>query len=272
MLGDRRMIFKEADNGVIFLTSDFFPDDTVKFGFSTRFGGVSRPPFKSLNLGFGVADDYQNVVENRYKFVHALGGNPRKVVSGEQVHGNTVSEIKTQGSNEILEGLTPGLKQTDGLVTTVSQIPLIGGFADCVPIFLYETDIPLVGIVHAGWRGSLNGIAIEALKTISMVGGKPENVKVLLGPSIGPCCYRVGEEVYNKACNFTYREQVFARSNPGYHLDLKRLNEIQFIENGVLENNILTSEMCTCCDNDLFFSYRKDQHNTGRMMGLIYLR
>ncbi len=267
----RQMNFKEAGNGVVYLTSRFFARDGVTIAFSTRFGGVSPFPFNSLNLGLSVPDSKENVIENRLRFVSALGGDCENVVLGEQVHGCKVEKVNEPGSEEILKGEAPGIGETDGLITKVPNIPLMGSFADCVPIFLLEPGIPIAGLIHAGWRGSFKEIAKKAVRMMQEMGGKPDRIKAILGPSIGPCCYQVGKEIYNQAVEIGHPLQVFAFKGQNMFLNLWQLNTNQLIRSGVLEKNIINSQICTCCENDIFFSYRKGYHNTGRMMGMIFL-
>ncbi|ACB84896.1 peptidoglycan editing factor PgeF [Natranaerobius thermophilus] len=269
---NRKLQFVEGSNGVIYITSDFFDTEQVMIGFSTRYGGVSKPPFNSLNLGFSVPDNPANVVENRIRFVKALGANPYHAVIGNQIHSNQVTVVKEPGSIDMITNPDSGIANTDGLITDSSNIMLLGSFADCVPLYFYEPDRSLIGIVHAGWRGTWQGIAIQAVEKIKQEGGSVSRLKVIIGPSIGPCCYQVGKELYEQWGKGEDREQVFKNKQGYWFLDLWRANKLLLKRAGVPSENILSGELCTMCNHDLLFSHRKGGKYTGRMMGLISLK
>ncbi len=273
-MNSRNLQLREGGNGVIYVTSDFFPNKKVVLGFSTRFGGVSSSPYNSLNLGYSVADRKENVQENRRRFVTALNRDLDKTVIGNQVHGDNLFEVTLENSwyENYLEDSGAGIADTDGLLTRVSGISLLGSFADCVPIYFYEPNIPMVGLTHAGWRGTCKYISFRTVDKIEAAGGTLQDIKVIIGPSIGPCCYQVGEELYKAWYGDENREKLFFDSKRKLFLDLWKANQLQLIDRGIDAENILVGNMCTACNRDIFFSHRIGGTNTGRMMGLISLK
>lgn len=267
----RNLQLKESNNGVIYVTTDFFSSDHISVGFSTRFGGVSPLPYHSLNLGYSVADDQENVRKNRYRFLKALGCDLEMAVLGNQVHSSNLVLVTEEhlSGREYLDNPQYGIPNTDGLLTNISGITLLGSFADCVPLYFYEPNLPMIGLSHAGWRGTYDQIAAKTISELLKHGGFLSDIKVIVGPSIGPCCYQVGEEIYRGWKENERREEVFYGSFNDLYLDLWKANYLQLIDIGVPSDNILLGNMCTSCNKDIFFSYRNGGTETGRMMGLI---
>ncbi len=178
----------------------------------------------------------------------AIGG---KVVYCQQVHGNRVVEIKKAGGK-----VKP---VCDGLVTKQIGITLVVQTADCIPIFFVEEELNIIGVIHAGWRGTLASIAVETLKLIHNLGGNPKSTKVHLGPHINKCCYGVSADLANKFEKFFGNETTSYIAGK-YYLDLGLVTRIQLMQNKVKPENITSSQQCTFCDNSLF-SYRRSKIN-----------
>jgi YfiH family protein len=212
--------------------------------FSTRVGGVSEGPFASLNLGRLTADDPERVEENRARLLADVGGAPERMTLNRQTHSATVRRARAGERGE------PG----DGLWTDERGLPILALTADCLPIALarVDGDEPAVAVLHAGWRGLLDGIVAEGVRPL---GGR---VAAAIGPAIGPCCYEVGEEV---------AEPFRARFGAGLvdgrrHLDLWGAAERALREAGV--EHVERVDLCTACHPELFFSHRRDEGLTGR--------
>ncbi len=238
----------------------------LRHGFSTRQGGYSRDYFASLNMRELPAENPAYPAKNRLLFREALGLQEGALVYGEQVHGNEVAAIDKVVSSP-LEGI-------DGLVTDRKGITLMAFFADCVPLFILAPKVPAVGLVHAGWRGSLLSIAVEAVNKITEIWDlSPADILVGIGPSIGACCYEVDSKIKNIFCNLNDKyQEAFSFVNPNHYLlDLQLINVIQLREHGIKNENIFTNNFCTSCNSQLFYSHRRDKGLTGRMAGLISL-
>lgn len=274
----------------------------VVAAFSTRHGGVSRGPFAALNVGLGAGDEEDSVRENRRRLLGALGLEGANLVSARQVHGSRVLVVGSSGTaregtggqrhgdrpgtDGIAEGpgapregdtVTAGGRhppQADGLVTSAPGVALAMYFADCVPLFLFSPDEMVVALAHAGWRGTALGVGVATLRTMTdAFGCRPHRVLVAVGPSIGPCCYHVGEDVKEAfRRSYPFPERFFVSAGTGrWHLDLWRANACALLEAGVQPENVFQAQLCTCCRQDLFYSYRRDRGRTGRMAAVMAL-
>jgi len=246
--------------------------DFVLHGFSTRKGGVSIAPYESLNMGFKTGDQRQSVLENLVRFTKALEIDGKQVVFSEQVHEGTVRVVTGEDAGK---GVTIPWEcgGVDALITNQVGIPLMTYYADCVPLFFLDPQRRVVGLAHAGWPGTALKIGKKTVEQMMEVYGcHPGEIKVGIGPSIGPCCFEVSSDVIQKFNeNFTQLERfVISRGQGKYLVDLWEANIIALEDIGVSRRNIEKSELCTCCREDLFFSYRRDQE-TGRMAAMIQL-
>lgn len=239
-------------------------------GFTLRQGGVSQAPYDSLNLGYHVGDNPHAVSENRRRLALALGYDPKRVTAGQQVHGTKV---------EIVTGLLCGsgafdeagsIPQADGLVTEDPRVVLMAHAADCTLIYLYDPVRRCVGLAHAGWRGALAGMGRDAVSAMGRLGCKRENIFAALSPSIGPCCYAVGEEVAGQVPPH-WRGLVVQKRERLLYLDLPLLQQLVLKEAGIGAERVTRSSYCTCCNGDKFYSYRASGGRTGRMAGVISL-
>ncbi|MCK9267887.1 MAG: peptidoglycan editing factor PgeF, partial [Alkaliphilus sp.] len=162
----------------------------------------------------------------------------------------------------------------DGMVTDVPNIPLMAMFADCVPVFFIDTVKRTIGISHAGWKGTKLRIGEKTVRTMTDIyGSKAEQIIAVIGPSIGKCCYEVNDIVADQLdSGFTDTSTfIFPKGKGKYRVDLWEANRIILNEAGILNKNIIISGLCTGCNLDLFYSYRKEKGNTGRMGAVIQL-
>lgn len=242
---------------------------------SDRKGGVSKPPFNSLNLSFNVGDDPQKVMENRKILASTLNFKPANIVNCEQVHGGRVvvirKHINRKDKQKTQQGLT--IKGADGLLTDVSDLCLMVLVADCLVLLFYDPQNEVIGAVHAGWKGTLEKISEKAIKTMKEVyGSNPHNIIVGISPSIGPCCYEVKSDVLERfQREVLYQKGVIERRNKRYYLNLWQANKIQLLRSGVLEKNIEISKICSKCYKEFFFSVRGNK-KTGRFASGIMKR
>jgi YfiH family protein len=162
----------------------------------------------------------------------------------------------------------------DGIITSLKHIVLFIKTADCVPIFLYDHENKVIGAVHAGWRGTSLKIIKKAINKMEhFYKTKMENLYVFIGPAIGPCCYEVGKDVYE---SFSFlgkaKEDFFnRRKDKTFMMDLKGINAYLAEEEGVPQENIEICELCTYCNPNLFYSYRRDKNETGRNLNFIVM-
>lgn len=236
--------------------------------FGTRRGGVSQAPFHSLNLGFHVGDRRENVLENRLRFCLGLGLNPARLTAAEQVHGSKVVVVTEDKVGQGAFSDKTSLPGVDGLVTNIKGVALALFFADCVPVVAVGVEKKIVGIAHAGWRGIYEGVIPRLVEVMMEVfDTAAEKLQIFIGPSIGPCCYKVEESIMEK---FAQRfPEVMAGLGENNHLNLALIGKRQLEKAGVKEKNIHLSNLCTSCRTDLFFSYRASGGRTGRQAGLV---
>ncbi len=168
----------------------------------------------------------------------------------------------------ILDGLER--KIADGVLTDRKGIILSIETADCVPILLCDPQIPVIGAVHAGWRGTASGIIRNAIgKMKEAFGSEPSEILIAIGPSIRGCCYEVDEPVKNALCSQT--GSYYESRNNKYYIDLSRENLKQALMEGIKEENIWLSGECTCCNPERFHSYRYHKDRAGRQGGFIVI-
>ena len=179
-----------------------------------------------------------------------------------QTHGNTVQMVKNQDIKEYMH--------TDGLVTSRANIFLMVNTADCVPIFLYDPKLAAIGIIHAGWKGTLGTIISNTIAKLQDIGSDPKNIYAAIGPHIGGCCYSVNEDRAQVFQALFQNNLVVFQENDIWNIDLGLANKLQLLESGVWETHIDAPITCTSCQNHLYFSYRKDsQESFGEMLGII---
>ena len=272
---DEQEILESSDPG--YLQLSFFQGLSVLHAFSTRKGGVSSPPYHTLNLGLGVGDDPDAVHTNRRRFFGALGLDPSQVVRVRQVHGNDVLVVDETlaGSERFPRLLLDGDHSYDAMVTDIPGLGLTISTADCLPIFVVDPHSPAVGAIHAGWRSSAKHIGRQTLKEMRDVyRTDPSDCVAAVGPGIRGCCYEVDEPVITQLEGAVEGWQgcVKPAGEGRWMLDLATLNIMLLHAAGLQRDRIFDTGFCTACRNDLFYSYRAEKPFTGRMMNLIALR
>jgi YfiH family protein len=218
--------------------------------FSTRQGGVSEGCYRSLNLGLLTDDEPTRVFENRRRLCEAVGADPSSLTMVWQQHGARVVEAGPTG----IAAASTLLERCDGVWSQQPRQAMALLTADCLPVALYRTGgPPVLGLLHVGWRGLLAGI-VEA--GVAAVRGETR-LQAVVGPGIGPCCYRVGEEVA-RAYRAAFGDDVLL----GDRLDLWAATERALLRAGC--NEVRRLDLCTSCKPELFFSHRRDEGRTGR--------
>lgn len=244
----------------------------VEAWFSTRRGGVSFPPFGTMNLSYGVGDMRSAVTENRRRMAQYGGRRLDDLVMPAQVHGNHVEWITSAERGRGAKGARP-IPSTDGLITKDAAVLLGLGFADCTPIFVTDVHARVVGLWHAGWRGTVQGIQQVGVRKLAEQGIDPEALLIGLGPAIGACCYEIDQPVRERVLAVVNDEQVMTPVDSAHwKLDVRLVNRLLLQFAGVLPEHIVEAPFCTGCRPDLFFSYRMEGPVTGRMGGYIWRR
>ncbi len=263
------MPFHETD-GLRYFTFDSLNDPSLVQAVFTRRGGVSSTPWASLNLGGTVGDNPAHVQENRQRAFRAVGINSGQVYDVWQVHSADV--VITDRPRPIDE---PHLR-ADAILTDRPGVTLFMRFADCVPILLYDPQHKAIGLVHAGWKGTVNHIAARAVVAMQQAYGSAlQDILAAIGPSIGAHHYEVGTEVVAQV------QQAFgldaasllianAENGPGVQFDLWNANRTVLEQAGVRQVEI--AGVCTACHVDDWFSHRAESGKTGRFGAIIQMK
>lgn len=237
--------------------------DGLVHGFLGRGGGRSQPPYASLNLSYENGDDTQTVKQNWCDLKLVVGLHDFNVVTAKQVHGDTILRVSSGTGKRVGVG--------DGLMTDATNVFVGVMAADCVPLLFLEPERKIVAAVHAGWRGTAAGIAARAIARLKEdYQIDPSALHVAMGPSIGPCCYQVGKEVAEQI-GANWKEEMRGAWIPEGakgRLDLRAINEAQLVAVGVPRRQIQQLGLCTACNVEKFFSYRKEG-KTGSQLSFI---
>lgn len=251
------------------------PFSELLHGVTTRRGGVSAGPYRSLNLSFDVGDQPEKVLQNYRRVSRLLDFDLRSLVACQQIHHNAIARVDESYLNRSRFLPETAIPATDGLATNIPGITLLTRYADCVPLLFFSPEQRAVAVAHAGWKGTLARIGpamVDLLSAHFMC--RPGRTLVMIGPSIGPCCYHVSNSMADRASReLPPAEQRFVASPDGrIAFDLWEANRRQLIAAGIEERNIVAATQCTSCNTDLFFSYRKEAQLTGRFGAFIGLR
>ncbi|HTX69888.1 MAG TPA: polyphenol oxidase family protein [Thermoleophilia bacterium] len=234
----------------------------VHAAFPARSGGVSAPPFDSLNLGLSVKDEPERVLENRRRLCAAVGVPQERLVVPGQIHGTSLRWVGEPEAGRGAFDSPSVIAEHDGLLTASMGLGLVISYADCVPVVIVALgdDGPLFATVHAGWRGMLAGIAGLAAAELRRRG---RLVAAAVGPSIGPCCFAVDDELRRR---FAAR---FPGSAGDATVDLWRCARLDLEQAGVPAGSVALAGLCTASDAR-FFSHRRDHGATGRHLAIAW--
>jgi hypothetical protein len=251
--------------GVIRLYTSALIDEAIFWhGFPERTGGVSKAERLSLNLGHRWGDDPANIQRNRELVAENGGFLIENLVVTNHVHG---TRVWTLGEP------VPDPNEFDGMVSSQPG-KVLGAFAaDCIPLIFADPDARVCGAAHAGWRGTVGRVAVNVVAAMIRAGASAENIRVVLGPHIGPCCFEVGDEVVAEfSAAFPDAEGLIVDGPVKKHIDMSVAMRVQLEEVGVTPAHIDDSPPCTKCNPERFFSYRREGQAGGVHMGYIGLK
>lgn len=236
-------MMKQNETGAQMYLEVFQNLPEVKAFFSTRHGAVQGSPYEN---------------ETVFK---ALQLESMQRIQPQQVHKNHIAVI-TQKQEEALS-----LPETDGMITNLSEVLLTTVHADCLPVWFYDPVKKAIGLVHAGWRGTVAGIAPKAVKMMKKhYDCCPEDILCHIGPGISSCCFETGAEVYEEfKKNWDFTDQYARVAGDKYKIDLKGINREALCREGLVPANITISPHCTCCEPEVFCSYRREGGTYSRM-------
>lgn len=261
--------------GVLYFTFPLLDEEKEAFvhGFSSRIGGVSQAELSSMNLSYGRGDVPERVSENFRRIAAAIGFDDQKLVFSHQTHTNHVRIVTQEdcGKGYVRER---DYQEMDGLVTNAPGIVLATFYADCVPLFFVDPVHKAVGLSHSGWRGTVSDIAGETVCTMQKAyGSKPQELLAAIGPSICQDCYEVSEDVIDQV-RAAYEENLwpklyYKKENGKYQLNLQEACRQNMLRAGVLLEHIETTDLCTCCNPEIFFSHRASAGKRGNLAGFL---
>lgn len=247
---------------------DALPD--VIYGFTRRLSGSDMA---EGNVGYGQSRSKDDAWRMRQYWSTAIGVDPDRLTLIAQHHGSSVLCV---GEEQAGQGAKPGSAPAgpaDAIVTNASALPLMTLHADCVPLLLADPVRRVVGVVHAGWRGTIAGIAPSAVREmVRLYGTNPGDIVACIGPTIGRCCYEVGSEVLASWVSFAGECAELAIDQHRSVFDLPAANRLLLQQGGVLPHHIEDMSICTRCRGDQWFSHRGQGSNTGRFGAIIALR
>ena len=277
-------------------------------GSFTRLGGHSKTPYWGLNVSYSIGDDFENVIRNRLLALQALHIETYRCATLWLVHGAEVATLGTdtatwddwrtdlahrsyQVDQHELIWTTKPRRKADAIITKQRGVALTMSSADCIPLMFYDPIEGAIAMAHAGWRGTARGIAAATVDAMAeQFGSLPRNIYVGIGPSIGSCCYEVTEDVRRlfigqlqfdhmptalKYRKLVRESAVFALKKlperNSLRLDLWETNRNQLLIAGVLPEHIESSQICTSCEKDRFFSHRGEHGKAGRFPSILAL-
>jgi len=263
----KEMNFYQHENGVRWANFTCLQELGLRHGISTRIGGRSRGELGTLNLSIKVDDSPEYLQFNRRNFFEAVGVRQDNVVSTGQVHGCHVAVVDPADAGKRLEA-------TDALVTGTPGLGLLLFFADCVPLLFFDPVRKVIGLSHAGWRGTFQSIGPRTIAVMQHTfGTDPSDCVVGIGPSIGPDDYEVDRPVMDEIGNVWANTEAFSRRTGDEHwlLDLWEWNRRQLVEAGIRPGNIHISGISTMQQPEMFFSHRASLGKAGRFGVLVEL-
>lgn len=243
-------------------------------GFTTRYGGVSTGDYATLNLNFNRPDPKGNVYENYRLLGQELDVPLHDMVLSHQVHDKKVIPVTKEHAGM---GLTKerSYYNVDGLATLDPGIMLVTHYADCVPLYFYDSVKKVITLSHSGWKGTLLNIAGETVKLLKDVYGcESQNLHVSFGPHIKACCFEVDDDVAQLfLVTFTWAKDYSIHRNDGkWLLDLEGIITESLLNSGVIIDHISGCKVCTQCHKDMFFSHRGSQGKSGTGAAFMMIR
>jgi len=257
----------ESKNRTLFVIKNRAINSVPDFveAFTTRIGGVSSPPYGSLNLGTTTGDRRTNVKRNNKIAAGALGF--KRIITANQVHGNRVMEINAKTAAKACD------EHADALVTAEKSVMIGVKTADCAGIIIADPVNRAVAAVHAGWRGMANKVAGKTVEFMKKrFKSDPKKLIASISPAIGPCCFIIGRPLYARLKKEADFKNIFSIKKKKIYMDMRKGIRNTLARAGLKLANIHTSGFCTSCDEGLFFSYRRDNKETGRMAAVVGIK
>ncbi len=267
-----RGFVKKGNNIMYFAMPSFDETNMVKHSFTTRIGGYSAENFQALNLGRKTGDTDENVCNNYNSIFEELGLDMKKIVVSDQIHSDNIHIVRSD--DKVIGNISDNtLDGVDALITDVQDVVLVTYYADCTPLFFLDTKNRVIALAHSGWKGTVSKIGLKVVQTmIEHFDSDVNDIIAGIGPCIGPCCYEVDDPVIDRFKEtLNYKSYFKHKYDDKYDLDLTEANKLVLLEAGLPLENISLANLCTHCEEDYFYSYRRDNGTTGRMCEIMSL-
>ncbi|MBE5781310.1 MAG: peptidoglycan editing factor PgeF [Clostridiales bacterium] len=269
----------DAENGVTYFTAENLAQTgLVRHGFTSRLGGISKPPYDSLNLSWTRCVSVEETRKNVAIACDAMGIKKEDLVVVNGVHGVDVHKaVHGERGMGYESSYRPQVDATfDGLVTNEKTVCLNTIHADCTPVFLLDPAKKAIGLCHSGWRGTVMGMARNTIAAMEEhFGTDPKDLIAAIGPNIGKCCFEVSQDVVDAIRNGYPDDIVFYTPDEGvegkYHADLVKLTAYDLYQKGIKAENVTIMGLCTCCEKELLYSFRRDGKQGGAMNSFLQL-
>jgi len=245
--------------------------DFLIHAFCTRQGGISKGKFFSLNFSSREGDGTENVRQNWKILATAFNLEVEQFFVVNQIHGDRILII----DHPVRNFISNQPYQCDAIITDQPGLAIGIKTADCVPVFFADKKKKIIGVAHAGWKGTSLKISAKVVDAfVQHFSCLTDDIVAVIGPAIGPCCYQVDDVVFDSMREDKDRESFFSPCCMRGHwvLDLPLANRLQIIGRGVIPVNVFTTDYCTSCNTGIFFSHRREGGNTGRQLNFIMLK
>lgn len=249
---------------------------------SSIYQGTNLLKFSNLTHGFSSCasgnmsfrrNKKNRVISNRKKFLDQLGIDLEKIVAMKLIHSNKVFSVNNFNCNKGTFNEKKWIKDVDGLITDVPGIFLFATYADCLPIFIFDPKRKVVGLLHVGWRGAIKSLCQKTLEKLKReFSSNPTDLVVFVGPSIHSCCFEVKHDVESQFRENEFGEKGLIKKSGRTFIDLQKVVLLQLISQGILDENVEISPLCTACNTDTFYSHRVKSSKRGAMGAVIGLK
>lgn len=248
-------------------------------GVTRRFGGVSKKPFDSFNLGLHVGDDIEAVWENRRRLAKHLRVGPELLTCAQQVHGTEISEVTAENVGAGAFQMDKAIPNSDAIFTRLEEVPLLLLVADCVPVLVYDPTHHAVAVIHAGWRGTIGHVPVLTMQAMAdAYGTRPQDCHVYLGPSIHYDSFEVSEELADtfRGASYIPDQIVGYRYRADKGIQTPHVNLQQFIVQDLRQFGVPLQHITVSPTDSMTaagcYSYRREFGKTGRMALFAMLR
>lgn len=260
---------REKDDVVYYTVPALDETGVFSFIFTTRLGGVSSGCFSSLNLSVSREPDAANKRQNYIRAAKCAGVDPMSLVLVNYKHGTGIACVTAANRGDGLRHQTT-LPPCDAIVVRDPDVTAMTLHADCVPVIVADPIQRIGALAHAGWRGTVSGLPGMLIQTfIDQFDSDPGSLICAVGPHIKDCCFEVGEEVSDRFAEKFGPDSVVCSAAGKPHVDLEAAVLLQLVHCGVVPENITVADLCTSCEEQLFYSYRRDRGQTGAMAAMM---